>query len=252
MNFQIPMIEKLHRVLNPEPRVPFIPTSPAAEQAVTTEAAITDESLPPVIMPPERDLRVEVNEILAPVSEYLTGLTFATDLQPRYTALLEQFSAFRQGLIDLLTDDRAQRIETLTTEQEEMAQQCREQRKVLDGVLVEFTQKTSELRQARFAIGKARAELQQCEESEPNLDNWPTRQELADWESRCTRAREALAEAERLEANVIAAGNEVRRRVIEAKTKFNELAEAEKILRDRLSGKPVRDSETGLLAEPEI
>jgi hypothetical protein len=264
MIFDKPLIEKLHAAAFPEPR-PFIqppfdlgyvdpfwrPSQPVEPEPGQSEAADADD-LPPVILPPARDVAAEVRKTLKPLHDYLTQLEVGPNLEQQRSGLFAQLQAFSESLTGLLIENREWKIAQLTIEQTAAAEECRGLKQLLTTLGVALGECAANLRNVQNATGKARAALSACEESEPDLASWPTAKQIADWKAQCAVLTEALAVAERNEADVVAAGQAVRARVVAAQAKLAEASKAEEILRSKLSGKPWADSETGLLNPPEV
>lgn len=265
---QISPTERLHRAANPEPRRFVQPSfemgysnpfwrpdeqlsEPTPEAASETGEATT-ESLPPLIVPPERDLAKEASDLLSPVRTYLSQLEVASEFAEQRNDLFSQLEGFTQSLTTLLSGDRKARIARLTTEHEQAAEACRQQSVILDGALVELNQFTARLRTAKAETGKARAAFLAWEDNKPRLESWPTREQMAAWEKDMNARREALRLAEQAEAAVIEAGSAVRARAAEAKRRLAELESAEEILRTKLSGSAWRSAEFGLMNPPEV
>ena len=270
-----PVVEQLHRaVVDPEPNfdlgytAPFARPVPETEPAEAepeetepgetapeeTEPAETNAAveLPPVVVPPERDMGAAVRALLAPVAQRLRQLEVDGNLSVRRDGLLVELEAFVELLAALLTEERAARIARLTAEHELAAQRCRDQLAAVDLAKQEKGWKEAVVRRCQQQASTARTLVDGCDATQPNLNNWPKREQVERWRKEHERLTGELEKAEIALAEGLQALHAAQRRLGEEQTKLWKLAEAERMLRNRLSGNTWTDSETGLVGPPEL
>jgi hypothetical protein len=276
-NFFTAPIEKLHRAAHPEPsfedgyRFPFWqpertpdakPAEPEsakpAEQTETPDAAtetqVDPASLPPVIEAPAAKVTADeqAGKLLSPILNRLDGLACNSELEQRRFDLLIRIEEVRKSLATFFSDQREWLVSDLQRQQEEASEKCRQQKAVIASLEPGKAEAESAVRKASGQVSSCRTLLNRCDEEKPSDDRWPTRLEKAQWQAERDHLAAALEQAQTVEEQARADLRTVVARILGEQRKFNELADAELILRERLSGQPWFDHEVGLQRQPEV
>ena len=259
----VPLVERLHRAINPEPRIDVFDlgytdagklatdfTKPAvSEPEPTTEAPETNA---PLVKTPQRDMRKHARSLLAAASEALTNLDVAADadLKSRSSSFLAEFFELTTRFGDFLTEAREKKIARLTAEQEAAAAACREQEKAVARAASAVEGYAKEIHKRQAAVSEAQAALLSW--GKTSVGRWPTAVEKNHWEARHQSLKAAMTEAE----EALGLALEEERHLIRTKTveteKLSKLDQAEWILRKRLAGESWFDPEVGLEHLPEL
>jgi hypothetical protein len=255
------------------------PEQPAEGEAETESVAVEMEPVPPQIIPPERDLRAEVSELLKPLTDYLTGFVVAEkpdlvelafsrplattelttaagptlqekEFNSRKATLERELCEWSDRLTEFLTDHRSWSVATLRSQHATAWQQARDQKVVVDALAAEGLESNGKMRELNAAQSRARLAFQTHDVSPPDLDALPSQAQLDDWQTENERLR-----AVRDSADQAVAGEQERQRSLGRRfqtecAKLAALKRAEADLRARLSGEEIRD--TGLLRPPEV
>jgi hypothetical protein len=270
----LPLIERLDRIAHPEPpfedgyRIPFasapsksMTTAAAEAKAAAPESAevkpeqAASDQLPPIVTPPDRDMRGEARKLCAPIAAKLQSLEIGDDepeLRQRHSDLLQRCQEFTEALGGLLHDCRQQKITSLTAEQESLSASCREQRIVVARLEDKYSEQLGEARKAAGRTASVRNLLNGHLNSEPKPEQWPDRSTLARWQGERARLQSALESAQAAESAERDELSERGRRLVQARAELRRLADAEEALRNRLSGEAYFDRETGLQVPPEL
>jgi len=259
------------------PETETVPDAATEEQssadATSASDAATDVELPPVISPPERDLRAEVAELLTAPMEYLFGLvvrlapaddgvergpfdtsrpeplaptTEERQFEERRTALLTELRAWSESLTQFLQDHRAWTVTSLTAAHEKAAATCREQDALVASLKLRYDELGARLRTLQGETSKVRALANSVEEAKPDLVRWPTKEQVAEWEGKRDRVQQALTAARAAEDAVRGERNDLAREIDRAQTELRKRSGIEENLRNRLSGRPFVDPHVGL------
>lgn len=234
---------------------PFATELPTeADPAEPPADASADADAPPVVAPPTRDVRGEIRKLFTPIFEALASLDVGDDLalKERCATSRQELSQVSQSLADLFAEAREQKIVHLTTEHSAAADACRAQREVVKAAEQRVNEHQGEIRKANTALSQARAKFNTVLEREPSADTWPTAVEKHRWTLQRDAARAALTTADEAQGNCFERDRELRRSLAAAREKLDELAKAEAVLRNRLSGRPWHDAEFGLTNPPEL
>lgn len=267
---ELPLTERLHRMLNPEPpfdlgyTYPFwggsrqepAEAEPESEEPEPeeTEPAEADEvaALPPVVTPPQRDMGAEVRALLAPVGQRLDLLEVSEDLREQRDELLIELASFSERLAEFLTDHRQQLVKRLADERERAAGLCRQQEQVVEAASSAVSEYQAEKRRRNAAVAAAESALASWEAQKASLGRWPSDLQLRQWETKYRALKEAATAAE----SAVGQSFEEERRLIRAsneeKQKLAALDQQFWILSKRLAGESYADPETGLIVPPEL
>jgi len=264
-NFYVAPIEQLNRQLvDPPPRfsfedgyrTPFATEPKPAEPEPKVEAAtdVDPASLPPVVEapPPKMSPDQQAEMLTQSVKNRLDRVTCNSDLDQRRRDLLAQLSEFRQALAAFLADQRAWLVSDLTAQHEQAAQNCREQEGVISELQRQLDEQMDWVRKASGQTSSCRVLLAGCDDRKPDLDRWPSRTEIGRWQAEHDRLSEELAAAQQAENDARSKSSQIHAALLAEKKKLNSLADAELLLRQRLSGEPWPDPEFGLMHAPEL
>jgi hypothetical protein len=258
-NFHVSATERLARAALPEPRVsmfelgylrPFeTDLKPKPTPADESQEVPEQARLLPVVQPPAPKVTPDEQAALltGPIGSRLENLTCNGDLDQRRQDLLARLRELTKSLAVFFRDQRAWLVADLTAQQEQTARKCREQERVIADFEAQFDEQMGTVRLAAGQTSSCRVLLASCDDAEkPNLDNWPSRVEMARWEAKHKRLSEALRAAEQAEDQARSKLSDLRVQVLTEQRKLNALADAELVLRQRLSGEPWSDHEFGL------
>jgi hypothetical protein len=145
---------------------------------------------------------------------------------------------------------RDARRQTLDGQQQELAAACRKQRSVVEGLEIEAGALFSQFNECIRKSAKALLEFRASQDSIPSPDVWPTDAEMKAANERVEKARAAFALAKEEEKRAMDVFNAAFGKLGEERAKFTQLRNEEKAARNRLSGKPYLDAETGLQVTP--
>lgn len=250
-------LQEIERIAFPQPRVdPFdlgyvapFSTDLDAPQATLPDAAAEDsaDAPPVVIAAPERDMRAEARKLLAPVWTHLDNLE---DDEQR-SDLLQQLNSFTEALGTFLTDHRQALVARLTAEHQAAVLACRKQRQVVENARFFVDDYVPEIRRINAQLSEARAKLKNLLEAEPSLDAWPSAAELQRWKDSCQQVRAEIDAAAKRQSELFEEDRILRTKLAAEESELAKLAQQERRLRDRLSGKPYTD-EDGLVSPPEL
>ena len=268
-NHFVSTMEKLHRAAFPEPSfdlgylnplwTPGKPEPEKAGQTATADEGKSDqetlpEQLPPVVEapPPKMSPDQQAEMLTQSVKNRLDRVTCNSDLDQRRRDLLAQLSEFRQALAAFLADQRAWLVSDLTAQHEQAAQNCREQEGVISELQRQLDEQMDWVRKASGQTSSCRVLLAGCDDRKPDLDRWPSRTEIGRWQAERDRLSEELAAAQHAENDARSKSSQIHAALLAEKKKLNSLADAELLLRQRLSGEPWPDPEFGLMHAPEL
>jgi hypothetical protein len=206
-----------------------------------TKAKLTPEAPPP---PGPGDLLgLLVNALSEPV-----GPEFREDQSELLGETLELKEAVERHFGKI----RGARRQTLEGQQRELAAACRRQQFVVAALETEVGGLFSQFNECIRKSAKALLEFRASQDSIPSPDVWPTDSELRTANERVKEARVAFGLAKEQEKGVMDAYNAASAKLGEARSEFARLRNEEKAARNRLSGKPYLDAETGLQVTPTV
>jgi hypothetical protein len=285
----VPLTERVHRMMNPAPRVelPFDEgyrnpawQPPKADEQQPAAVETSEEALPPVIPVPERDLGSEVSELLESTFKYLDQFAVVekpddfergyqnpldtsrpapqpksdTEIgfETRKTALLDSLHAWADSFTHFLSDHRSWRTETIRNEYQEAWAACKQQDAIVAGIVAEGQQAVAEMRNLKQAQAKARLLAEGHVEAEPDLNDLPSQADLDRWRAENVRLKAAWKVADEAVSAEISRQRSLRLRYEREVIKRRALRQVERSLRLKLGGEDVKDPGTGLVGAPEL
>jgi len=245
----------------------------------TLKDGISPDELPPVISPPERDLAAEVRELLAPVTEYLSGFAVVEkrdDFERGYSdplgtskppaelpsaeqqqfevgleELRSQVRTLGDSLVKYLTHHRNWSIATLTAAHEEAVAAVEAQKAVLAEAEDEQRAQVALHRHAKEERGRSYALVAACEARKPD-QALSKRVAWWSWEYEHRRLTARLAHAQTEEEAARAELGRRARNVGEQKRKLATLNADAREKYAKLSGRETVDAATGLRRPAEV
>ena len=280
-NFHTSQIEQLHRTAYPPPPItvpdylyadpwsnPFaVPGE--ADQPANLQAGETDAEAPN-IEPAPRDFHAEVAELARPLTDYLTAFVVseqpdddfeagyhnpldtskppqpdpspeAEGFEARKVDLAAQFRAWSESLAQFLREHCDWSIAQLREQHAAAWREARLQTAVVDGVMAEHSQTTSDLRNAKFSLSKARSAFQAHEAAKPDLDALPSQTDLDSWQAEGLRLKAAWEAADQTVSAVLNRLQDLSRRHERESNKLTALKKVEADLRARLGGREQKE-----------
>jgi len=264
-----PLIERLYDRTHPQPPFdlgytrPFWTPESEPQQATEPKLAET-EPLPPVIEPPQRDLRKETLELCAPVLAYLQEFTVVqpldlaelaftnplatTELQPptpsaeqkefetRKAALEADLRGFADRLAAFLTAHRDWRVVSLKKEYEAAWRAARAQHAVVAGIEAEASQALGQKRGLITARSASRVAFEAHDAKKPRPDSFPSRRDLEVWQAENTRLRAAWEKDNAAVEEESTRQRDLARQLAREGTTLSRLRARERKLRAQLGG----------------
>jgi hypothetical protein len=224
---------------------------PAALETTTTDAP--NEEFPPLIVPPARDWHAITNKLTAPAWNALTAVEPENQEQSENKgAMLAVAINFARELEALLSAAHASRVERLVHEHQDASAECRLQLGAVDAAKVALDDYQATLRTVNAKLGRARADLFAWGAYEPDLNNFPTAEQVAIWRDGKLLREQAVAAAETEQGDAFATDRRLRSNVMKEFAKLKPLTARELQLRNELSGGEFFDAEFGLKHGPEV
>lgn len=273
-NFHVSQMERIHRAAFPQPAfdvgyiAPFWKPPKEEEQVEPESAAVestaTDEQ-PPVIVPPQRDLRAEVAELLRPAVEYLERFAVieppddfeagynnplarpepqskppeAVEFEARKTALLADLRTWTDSLRQFLESHRSWMTAELQQQHASAWHKAREQKAVVQAIIREHDATVVEMRRLDAARSKARLLASSHGEVRPDMDALPSQADLDKWQLEDEQLQAAWKSAEAAIETLQEHRRNIGYRYERERIKLATLRKAEIVLRAKLSGQVI-------------
>jgi hypothetical protein len=266
-NFYTSQTEQIHRATFPQPPAfdlgyvnplwtPQLEQAESLPEPSESTTALPAGELPPVVEAPEPKVNADAQarKLLSAATEAIVGSDVSNDegLQSRAADLLSELADLSARLGQFLADVRNTKVDALTIDHENAASRCREQREVLDRSVRAATQQVGIVRSLAQKTGEARALFTAIEARTPDVADWPTRADLAQWQREYDEAEKRFEAAQADESQARAELRRLQQKAFAEDAKLNGLADVELVLRKRLRGESYFDDETGLEHSPEL